>query len=90
MLLLCLQVQAQMEAMAKQMQQPEMQEQLQEAQALMQTPEFAQRVEMLKVMCMYAAMSPCKTQFHHSGLLGRNVLGTHLGTRHSEYRWATL
>lgn len=57
MLLLCLQVKAQVEAMAKQMQQPEMQEQLQEAQALMQTPEFAKRVEMLKVTGLIAFLS---------------------------------
>ena len=47
--MLCAQVQAQMEAMAKQMQKPEMQQQMQEAQALMQTPEFAQSVAQLQV-----------------------------------------
>lgn len=39
-----------MKAMAEQMKQPEMQEQLQEAQALLQSPAFVERVEKLKVL----------------------------------------
>ena len=44
-----------MDALAEQMQRPEVQEQMQEVQALMQDKSFAEKVEKLRVRCWYEA-----------------------------------